>query len=91
MALAALVVSILALIIALYTQFTFKKSLDDLSKRLTWNWNEIASNMWNSIQQLWAKVPQETRDMVKQRVDEQYKDTMTQLATANPLTLIGRA
>lgn len=91
MAIAALVVSILALIIALYTQFTLKKALEDTVKRLSWNWNETLSNLWNSIQQMWAKMPQKTRDTIQQRIDATYNDAMTQLETANPMALIGRA
>lgn len=90
MAMVALVVAVVALIIAMYTQFTVKKALDETVRRLSWNWNEMASGLWTKLTQLWMAIPQQQRDKITSRVNAAYNDGMAQLETADPIALIGR-
>lgn len=90
MAIVSLVVAVVALVVALYTQFTVKKALDETVRKLSWSWNDVVSGMVQNASTAWNALPQQQRDMLTQRVNDMYKQGMAQLETADPIQLISR-
>lgn len=90
MAIVALVVSTIALVVALYTQFTVKKTLDETVRKLSWSWKDVMSGMMQNASAAWSALPQQTRDTLTQRATDAYGQGMAQLETVDPVQLIGR-
>jgi hypothetical protein len=76
----ALVVAVVALVVAMYTQHKLKK-------HLAWSWQGMANRVWTGASHAWNHMPPESRDRIRRRVQDMADQGLSQLESAAPLLL----